>query len=97
MILNPDERCHNASQVVVQKVKDGEADYGFNARTEEYGNLLAMGVVDPTKVTRTALENAASVAGLLLTTQSVIVDKPEDAPAMPAGGDMGGMGGGMGF
>ena len=83
--------------VVVQKVKDGEADYGFNARTEEYGNLLAMGVVDPTKVTRTALENAASVAGLLLTTQSVIVDKPEDAPAMPAGGDMGGMGGGMGF
>ena len=83
--------------VVVQKVKDGDADFGFNARTEEYGNLLAMGVVDPTKVTRTALENAASVAGLLLTTQSVIVDKPEDAPAMPAGGDMGGMGGGMGF
>ena len=83
--------------VVVQKVKDGDADFGFNARTEEYGNLLAMGVVDPTKVTRTALENAASVAGLLLTTQSVIVDKPEDTPAMPAGGDMGGMGGGMGF
>ncbi len=83
--------------VVVQKVKDGEADFGFNARTEEYGNLLAMGVVDPTKVTRTALENAASVAGLLLTTQSVIVDKPEDAPAMPAGGGMGGMGGGMDF
>ncbi len=83
--------------VVVQKVKDGEADFGFNARTEEYGNLLSMGVVDPTKVTRTALENAASVAGLLLTTQSVIVDKPEDAPAMPAGGGMGGMGGGMDF
>ena len=83
--------------VVVQKVKDGEADYGFNARTEEYGNLLSMGVVDPTKVTRTALENAASVAGLLLTTQSVIVDKPEPEPAMPAGGGMGGMGGGMDF
>ncbi|WP_420457303.1 chaperonin GroEL [Rubrivirga sp.] len=83
--------------VVVQKVKDGTDDFGFNARTEEYGNLLSMGVVDPTKVTRTALENAASVAGLLLTTQSVIVDKPEDAPAMPAGGGMGGMGGGMDF
>mgnify|MGYP003146167728 CR=1 FL=1 len=84
--------------VVVQKVKDGDADYGFNARTEEYGNLLAMGVVDPTKVTRTALENAASVAGLLLTTQAVVVDKPEEGgPAMPAGGGMGGMGGGMDF
>ena len=84
--------------VVVQKVKDGKDDYGFNARTEEYGNLLGMGVVDPTKVTRTALENAASVAGLLLTTQTVIVDKPESEPAMPmGGGDMGGMGGGMGF
>ncbi|MEM0963401.1 MAG: chaperonin GroEL [Bacteroidota bacterium] len=83
--------------VVVQKVKDGQADYGFNARTEEYGNLLSMGVVDPTKVTRTALENAASVAGLLLTTQTVVVDKPEPEPAMPAGGGMGGMGGGMDF
>ena len=84
--------------VVVQKVKDGEDDYGFNARTEEYGNLLSMGVVDPTKVTRTALENAASVAGLLLTTQTVIVDKPEPESApMGGGGDMGGMGGGMGF
>ena len=83
--------------VVVQKVKDGKDDYGFNARTEEYGNLLSMGVVDPTKVTRTALENAASVAGLLLTTQTVVVDKPEPEPAMPGGGGMGGMGGGMDF
>ncbi len=84
--------------VVVQKVKDGTDDYGFNARTEEYGNLLSMGVVDPTKVTRTALENAASVAGLLLTTQTVIVDKPEPEMPMPAGGGgMGGMGGGMDF
>ena len=85
--------------VVVQKVKDGEAAYGFNARTEEYGDLLEMGVVDPTKVTRTALENAASVSGLLLTTQTVIVDMPEpEAPmgGMPGGG-MGGMGGGMDF
>ncbi len=83
--------------VIVQKVKDGKDDFGFNARTEEYGNLLSMGVVDPTKVTRTALENAASVAGLLLTTQTVVVDKPEPESAMPAGGGMGGMGGGMDF
>ena len=84
--------------VVVQKVKDGKDDFGFNARTEEYGNLLKMGVVDPTKVTRTALENAASVAGLLLTTQTVVVDKPEPEAPMPAGGGgMGGMGGGMDF
>ena len=84
--------------VVVQKVKDGKDDYGFNARTEEYGNLLGMGVVDPTKVTRTALENAASVAGLLLTTQTVVVDKPEPESApMGGGGGMGGMGGGMDF
>ncbi|MEM6327075.1 MAG: chaperonin GroEL [Bacteroidota bacterium] len=84
--------------VVVQKVKEGADDFGFNARTEEYGNLLGMGVVDPTKVTRTALENAASVAGLLLTTEAVISDKPEPEAAMPAGApDMGGMGGGMGF
>ena len=85
--------------VVVQKVKDGEAAFGFNARTEEYGDLLEMGVVDPTKVTRTALENAASVSGLLLTTQTVIVDMPEpESPmgGMPGGG-MGGMGGGMDF
>ena len=84
--------------VVVQKVKEGEGAYGLNARTEEYGDLIEMGVLDPTKVTRTALENAASVAGLLLTTQSVIVDKPEPEAAPMGGGapDMGGMGG-MGF
>ncbi|HEX8387145.1 MAG TPA: chaperonin GroEL [Rubricoccaceae bacterium] len=86
--------------VVVQKVKDGEGAFGFNARTEEYGDLLEMGVVDPTKVTRTALENAASVSGLLLTTQAVVVDKPEPESAMAGmggGGGMGGMGGGMDF
>jgi chaperonin GroEL len=83
--------------VVVQKVKDGEGAFGFNARTEEYGDLIEMGVVDPTKVTRTALENAASVAGLLLTTQTVIVDKPEPESAPAGAPDMGGMGGGMGF
>ncbi len=84
--------------VVVNRVKEGEGSFGFNARTEEYGDLLEMGVVDPTKVTRTALENAASVAGLLLTTEAVISDKPEaEAPMPMGGGDMGGMGGGMGF
>ncbi len=83
--------------VVVQQVKDGEGAFGFNARTEEYGDLIQMGVVDPTKVTRTALENAASVAGLLLTTQSVIVDQPEKESAGAGAAGMGGMGGGMDF
>ena len=79
--------------IVVQKVKEGKDDFGFNAQTEEYGNLVEQGVIDPTKVARTALENAASVAGLLLTTEAVVADKPEkDAPAMPGGGPgMGGM------
>ncbi|MBD5214780.1 MAG: chaperonin GroEL [Bacteroidales bacterium] len=78
--------------VVVQKVKEGNGDFGYNARTGEYENLMAAGVIDPAKVTRVALENAASIAGMLLTTECVIADKKEDnpAPAMPAGG-MGGM------
>lgn len=82
--------------VVIQTVKDGEADFGYNARTGEYENLLAAGVIDPAKVTRVALENAASIAGMFLTTSCVIADKKEDnpAPAMPAPG-MGGMGGMM--
>jgi len=82
--------------VVVQKVKEGTADFGYNARTNTYENLLAAGVIDPAKVTRVALENAASIAGMFLTTECVIADKPEEnpAPAMPAGG-MGGMGGMM--
>ena len=91
----------NAGQegsIVVQRVREGSDDFGFNARTEEYGNLLSDGVIDPTKVVRTALENAASVSGLLLTTETVVADKPEEnaGPAMPGGG-MGGMGGGMDF
>ncbi len=78
--------------IVVQKVKEGEGDFGFNAQTEEYGNLIEEGVIDPTKVVRTALENAASVAGLLLTTEAVVADKPEKEAAMPMpGGGMGGM------
>jgi chaperonin GroEL len=80
--------------IVVQKVKEGKGDFGFNARTDEYENLFASGVIDPTKVTRVALENAASIASLLLTTECVIVDKPEEGgaamPPMPGGG-MGGM------
>jgi len=81
--------------IVVQKVKEGKADYGFNARTEVYENLLKAGVIDPTKVTRIALENAASIAGMLLTTECVIADKPkkEEAHGHPGGGapGMGGM------
>ena len=82
--------------VVVQKVSEGNADFGYNARTDKYCNLLAEGVIDPAKVTRVALENAASIAGMFLTTECVIADKKEEnpAPAMPAGG-MGGMGGMM--
>ena len=79
--------------VVVQKVKEGKGDFGYNARTDTYENLLASGVIDPAKVTRVALENAASIAGMFLTTECVIAEKKEEnpAPAMPAPG-MGGMG-----
>lgn len=81
--------------VVVQKVKEGKGDYGYNARTGEYENFFATGVIDPAKVTRVALENAASIAGMFLTTECVIAEKKEDNPApMPAPG-MGGMGGMM--
>lgn len=79
--------------IVVQKIKEGTADFGFNARTEVYENLFKAGVIDPTKVSRVALENAASIAGMLLTTEAVVADKPEPkaaAPAMPGPG-MGGM------
>jgi chaperonin GroEL len=79
--------------IVVQKIKDGKGDYGFNARTEEYENLFKAGVIDPTKVSRVALENAASIAGMLLTTECVIADKPkEEAPHAHGAPDMGGMG-----
>jgi chaperonin GroEL len=81
--------------IVVQKIKEGKGDFGFNARTEVYEKLLAAGVIDPTKVTRIALENAASIAGMLLTTECVISDKPEkEKPSMPqmGGGGMGDMG-----
>ncbi|MGM9803241.1 MAG: chaperonin GroEL [Muribaculaceae bacterium] len=82
--------------VVVQKVKEGEGDFGYNARTDKYENLFETGVIDPAKVTRVALENAASIAGMFLTTECVIADKPEPvAPAAPAAPGMGGMGGMM--
>ena len=87
------QNCGLEGSVIVQKVKEGKGDYGFNARTEVYENLFEAGVIDPTKVARVALENAASIAGMLLTTECVISDiKEENAPAMPNPG-MGGMGG----
>src|SRR5690606_14484117 len=92
--------CNNAAvegAVVVQKVREGKDDYGYNARTGAYENLIGAGVIDPTKVTRIALENAASIASMLLTTEVVLADEPEDdkagpgAGAPPMGGGMGGM------
>ncbi len=81
--------------VIVQKVKEGKGDYGYNARIDQYQKLYEVGVIDPAKVARIALENAASIAGMFLTTEAVIVDEKEDAPAMPPMGG-GGMPGGMG-
>ena len=80
--------------VIINKIREGKGDYGFNARTETYENLFKTGVIDPTKVARVALEHAASIAGMLLTTECVVADRPakEAAPAMPHGGGMGDMG-----
>jgi chaperonin GroEL len=79
--------------VVVNKVAEGKGNFGFNAQTGEYGDLVEMGVVDPTKVARFALQNAASVASLMLTTDAMVAELPKDEkPAMPGGGGMGGMG-----
>ncbi|WP_113636868.1 chaperonin GroEL [Nubsella zeaxanthinifaciens] len=91
--------CENAGiegSIVVQKVKEGTADFGYNARTDVYENLISAGVIDPTKVSRVALENAASIAAMLLTTEVVLADEPEEAGAgahshPPMGGGMGGM------
>jgi chaperonin GroEL len=85
------ENAGHEGSVVVNKVKDGKDDFGFNAFSEQYENLVKSGVIDPTKVARTALENASSVAGLLLTTEATIVEKPKEekpAPPMPGGHDM---------
>ncbi len=90
--------CNNAGiegAIVVQKVKEGKDDFGYNARTDVYENLISAGVIDPTKVSRVALENAASIASMLLTTEAVLADEPEDdkpgAGMPPMGGGMGGM------
>ncbi|MBK7762646.1 MAG: chaperonin GroEL [Bacteroidetes bacterium] len=84
--------CGLEGSIIIQKVREGKADYGFNARTEVYENLYKAGVIDPTKVSRVALENAASIAGMLLTTECVIADKPEPKSAMPQMPHGGGMG-----
>ncbi len=92
--------CENAGiegSIVVQKVKEGKADFGYNARTDKYENLIAAGVIDPTKVSRVALENAASIAAMLLTTECILADEPEDDKGHSHAGaqGMGGMGGMM--
>jgi len=88
------------ASVVLHNVADGEGNYGYNASNGDYGDMVAMGILDPTKVTRTALQNACSVAGLMITTEAMVADEPkDDAPMMGGGGGMGGMGdmGGMGM
>jgi chaperonin GroEL len=84
------------ASIVVQEVRNGKEDYGFDARSEGYVNMFKSGIIDPTKVTRVAIENAASISGLLLTTEAAVTEIPEkesSMPPMPPGGDMGGMGG----
>ncbi|OUD15379.1 chaperonin GroEL [Thioflexithrix psekupsensis] len=78
--------------VVLNRVREGEGNFGYNASTEEYGDMVAMGILDPTKVTRSALQNAASVAGLMITTEAMVAELPKKDEPMPAGGGMGGMG-----
>ena len=89
------ENAGKEGSIVVQKVKEGKGDFGYNATTETYENLIKAGVIDPTKVTRIALENAASIGGMLLTTECVLADEKEESPpmmgGMPPGGGMGGM------
>jgi len=87
------ENCGIEGSVVVNKVREGKGDFGFNARDEKYENLIAAGVIDPTKVSRVALENAASIAGMLLTTECVVADRPEPKAAAAPHGGMPGMGG----
>jgi chaperonin GroEL len=89
------ENAGKEGAVVVQKIKEGKDDFGYNARIDEYQNLYEAGVIDPAKVARIALENAASIAGMFLTTETVIVEEKEENPPMPSGGAPG-MGGGMG-
>jgi len=87
------KNCGEESSVVVNKVLEGTGNFGYNAGNGTYGDMMEMGVLDPTKVTRTALQNAASIAGLMLTTDCMVADLPDDKPAAPMGGGMGDMGG----
>ena len=88
---------HTSTKNGVVQVLKGKGNFGYNAASEEYGDMLKMGILDPTKVSRAALQHAASISGLMITTEAMITDKPQDsAPAMPDMGGMGGMGG-MGF
>jgi chaperonin GroEL len=90
--------CANAGEegsIIVQQVRDGKGSFGYNARTGKFGDLISMGVIDPVKVVRSALQNAASVSGLLLTTEALVAEKPkEEKAAGGGGGHGGGMGGG---
>jgi chaperonin GroEL len=86
--------CGEEPSVVLNKVKEGSGNFGYNAASGEYGDMVAMGILDPTKVTRTALQNASSIAGLMITTEAMVAEAPKkDEPMMPPGGGMGGMGG----
>ncbi|MCK4674743.1 MAG: chaperonin GroEL, partial [Gammaproteobacteria bacterium] len=88
------ENAGEEASVVLSKVASKKRNFGYNAATGEYGDMIKMGILDPTKVTRTALQNAASVAGLLITTECMVAEIPQEAAAAPmGGGDMGGMGG----
>ena len=91
------DNAGDESSVVLDKVRQGEGNFGYNAATGEYGDMIAMGILDPAKVTRTALQAAGSVAGLMITTEVMIAESPKEdsAPAMPDMGGMGGMGGMM--
>jgi chaperonin GroEL len=81
------------ASVVLRKVQDGSGNFGYNAANGEYGDMVAMGILDPTKVTRSALQNAASIAGLMITTEAMVAEEPKDDAPMPGGGGMGDMGG----
>jgi chaperonin GroEL len=81
------------SSVILANVKEGEGSYGFNAASGEYGDMIEMGILDPAKVTRTAIQAAGSVAGMMITTEAMVTDVPKDDSPMPPMPDMGGMGG----
>jgi chaperonin GroEL len=92
------ENAGRSGEVILDAIKKGDKNFGYDAETDTFGDLLKMGILDPVKVTKAALQNGASVAAMILTTETLIVEQPEAAPAMPGGGgmpDMGGMGGGM--